>query len=57
VVEQVWLAAGGLLETAPATAVLMQMSTISPPLARRLGEGARARGRMFLDTPIWPPTC
>jgi 3-hydroxyisobutyrate dehydrogenase-like beta-hydroxyacid dehydrogenase len=52
VVEQVWLAADGLLESAPGAAVLMQMSTISPPLARRLGEAAHARGRKFLDTPI-----
>lgn len=52
VVEQVWLGAGGLLETAAASTVLMQMSTISPSLARRLGEAAQARGRTFLDTPI-----
>ena len=51
-VEKVWLAQGGLLDTAPASAVLLQMSTIPPGLARRLGEAARARGFRFLDTPI-----
>jgi 3-hydroxyisobutyrate dehydrogenase-like beta-hydroxyacid dehydrogenase len=52
VVETVWLGPGGLLETAPSDTVLLQMSTIGPGLARRLGEAARARGRTFLDTPI-----
>ena len=53
VVETVWLGAGGLLEVAPPHTVLLQMSTIGPGLARRLGEAARARGgRIFLDTPI-----
>jgi 3-hydroxyisobutyrate dehydrogenase-like beta-hydroxyacid dehydrogenase len=52
VVESVWLGAGGLLETAPAHTVLLQMSTISPGLAVRLGEAAQARSRRFLDTPI-----
>jgi 2-hydroxy-3-oxopropionate reductase len=52
VVETVWLGGNGLLETAPARAVLMQMSTVSPALATRLGEAAQARARQFLDTPI-----
>ena len=52
VVEAVWLGTGGLLETAPADAVLLQMSTIGPALSVRLGEAARARGRRFLETPI-----
>jgi 3-hydroxyisobutyrate dehydrogenase-like beta-hydroxyacid dehydrogenase len=52
VVEQVWLGPGGLIQSAPASVVLLQMSTISPPLARRLGEAAQARGLKFLDTPI-----
>src|SRR5262245_59091372 len=38
VVESVWLGASGVLETAPKSAVLMQMSTVSPELSRRLGE-------------------
>jgi 3-hydroxyisobutyrate dehydrogenase-like beta-hydroxyacid dehydrogenase len=52
VVESVWLGAGGLLESAPKTAVLMQMSTISPELSRRLGEAAATRGFRFLEVPI-----
>jgi 3-hydroxyisobutyrate dehydrogenase-like beta-hydroxyacid dehydrogenase len=52
VVEQVYLGPAGLLESAPPAAVLLQMSTISPGLAARLGEAARARSMPFLDTPI-----
>jgi 3-hydroxyisobutyrate dehydrogenase-like beta-hydroxyacid dehydrogenase len=52
VVESVWLAPGGLLETAPAATTLLQMSTITPVLAARLGEAARARRMKFLDTPL-----
>jgi 3-hydroxyisobutyrate dehydrogenase-like beta-hydroxyacid dehydrogenase len=52
VVESVWLGAGGLLDTAARGTALLQMSTIGPGLAARLGEAARARGHAFLDTPI-----
>jgi 3-hydroxyisobutyrate dehydrogenase-like beta-hydroxyacid dehydrogenase len=52
VVERVWLGAGGLLETAPRTAVLLQMSTISPALSVRLNEAAARRGAPFLEVPI-----
>lgn len=51
-VEKVWLGEGGLLAAAPASAVLLQMSTIAPGLAARLGDAAHARGFRFLDTPI-----
>jgi 3-hydroxyisobutyrate dehydrogenase-like beta-hydroxyacid dehydrogenase len=43
---------GGLLATAPRHSTLLQMSTISPTLTRRLGEAADAAGLAFLDTPI-----
>ncbi|MFQ5521599.1 MAG: NAD(P)-dependent oxidoreductase, partial [Candidatus Methylomirabilia bacterium] len=43
---------GGLLETAPRGATLIQMSTISPDLTRRLGEAAAAKGLGFLDAPM-----
>jgi 3-hydroxyisobutyrate dehydrogenase-like beta-hydroxyacid dehydrogenase len=43
---------GGLLETAPVTATIAQMSTISPPLTRALGAAAAQRGIRFLDTPM-----
>jgi 3-hydroxyisobutyrate dehydrogenase-like beta-hydroxyacid dehydrogenase len=42
----------GLLETAPGTVAICQMSTISPTLARALGQAAAAAGTTFLDTPI-----
>ena len=52
VVERVWLDAGGILDvSAPATA-LLQMSTVSPGLAKRIGEAATARGLRFLDAPV-----
>jgi 3-hydroxyisobutyrate dehydrogenase-like beta-hydroxyacid dehydrogenase len=51
-VEAVMCGPGGLVDSAPPSAILMQMSTISPALSRRLGEAAAARGRRFLDTPV-----
>lgn len=44
--------AGGLIEVAPPSATLIQMSTISPELTRSLGEAAAARGLGFLDAPM-----
>ena len=49
VVESVWLDAGGLLETAPPAATLLQMSTVSPALVTRLGAAAGERRRRFLE--------
>jgi 3-hydroxyisobutyrate dehydrogenase-like beta-hydroxyacid dehydrogenase len=43
---------GGLVETAPATTTIVQMSTISPPLTRALGAAAATRGIGFLDAPM-----
>ena len=51
-VEATILSAGGLLEAMPRTATLLQMSTISPALTRRLADAAAAAGRGFLDTPM-----
>ncbi|HEU5319497.1 MAG TPA: NAD(P)-dependent oxidoreductase, partial [Methylomirabilota bacterium] len=51
-VETVILGARGLLETMPPSATLLQMSTISPALTRRLAEAATAVGLAFLDTPM-----
>lgn len=42
----------GLLETAPREATLVQMSTISPDLTRRLSEAANGKGLGFLDAPM-----
>lgn len=51
-VESVILGPGGVLASMPRSATLMQMSTISPTLTRRLGEAAAAAGVGFLDTPM-----
>lgn len=51
-VEKIIIAPGGLIETAPRSCTLIQMSTISPELARRLGEAASAKGLGFLDAPM-----
>jgi 3-hydroxyisobutyrate dehydrogenase-like beta-hydroxyacid dehydrogenase len=51
-VEATILGAGGLIETAPLDCTLIQMSTISPELTRRLGAAAAAKGIGFLDAPM-----
>jgi 3-hydroxyisobutyrate dehydrogenase-like beta-hydroxyacid dehydrogenase len=51
-VEKILAGPGGLIETAPRSCTLIQMSTVSPGLARRLGETASAKGLGFLDAPV-----
>jgi 3-hydroxyisobutyrate dehydrogenase-like beta-hydroxyacid dehydrogenase len=51
-VEAVVCGPGGLTETAARQSVLIQMSTISPALTRRLHTAAAAAGLAFLDAPI-----
>jgi 3-hydroxyisobutyrate dehydrogenase-like beta-hydroxyacid dehydrogenase len=51
-VEAAILSPGGLLEAMPRSATLLQMSTISPALTRRLAGAAASAGRGFLDTPM-----
>ena len=51
-VEAVVCGPGGLIETAPSKAILLQMSTISPDLTRRLHKATSAKGLGFLDAPI-----
>jgi len=51
-VEQVFLGAGGLVESARPGQVLVDHSTVSPDLSRRIAEAARARGAAFLDAPV-----
>jgi 3-hydroxyisobutyrate dehydrogenase-like beta-hydroxyacid dehydrogenase len=51
-VEMVILGAGGLLEILPRSAPLIQMSTISPTLTRRLADAATAARVGFLDAPM-----
>src|SRR5215470_19470380 len=51
-VEEAILAPEGLLGAAGPGPAIIQMSTISPDLTRRLAAEAAARGRGFLDCPI-----
>ena len=51
-VEEVLCGPGGVLEAAPRDTVIIQMSTISPELARRMGAAAASRGYGFLDAPV-----
>jgi 3-hydroxyisobutyrate dehydrogenase len=51
-VEAAILAPGGLLAGLARSATLIQMSTISPTLTRRLGEAAASAGVGFLDAPM-----
>jgi 3-hydroxyisobutyrate dehydrogenase-like beta-hydroxyacid dehydrogenase len=51
-VETTILGTGGLIETAPQNCTLIQMSTVSPHLTRRLGNAAAAGALGFLDAPM-----
>jgi 3-hydroxyisobutyrate dehydrogenase-like beta-hydroxyacid dehydrogenase len=51
-VETTMIGARGLIETAPPSCTLIQMSTISPELTRRLGAAAAGKGLGFLDAPM-----
>ncbi|HVT74472.1 MAG TPA: NAD(P)-dependent oxidoreductase [Lacunisphaera sp.] len=51
-VEETYFGAGGILARARAGAVLVDMTTSSPQLARRIAEAAAARGLEALDAPV-----
>jgi 3-hydroxyisobutyrate dehydrogenase len=51
-VEQGYLGQGGIVEKAPKGALLIDMTTSSPLLARRIAEAAKARGLDALDAPV-----
>ena len=51
-VETTIIGTGGLIERSPPNCTLIQMSTISPELTRRLGEAAAVNGLGFLDAPM-----
>jgi len=51
-VEETYFGAGGVLERARPGAVLIDMTTSSPALARRIAEAATARGLAALDAPV-----
>lgn len=51
-VEHTYLAPGGVVAQAKPGAVLIDMTTSSPALARRIAEAAAARGVASLDAPV-----
>ncbi|MDR1429837.1 MAG: NAD(P)-dependent oxidoreductase, partial [Spirochaetaceae bacterium] len=51
-VEEIYLGSGGIVERARQGAVLADMTTSSPSLARRIAERAGARGVLSLDAPV-----
>ncbi len=51
-VEEIYLAKGGIIASAPKGAILIDMTTSSPGLAVRIAENAAARGLTALDAPV-----
>lgn len=51
-VEEVYFGAGGLIENARPGTVLIDMTTSSPDLAKRIAAAAEARGLDALDAPV-----
>ena len=51
-VEMLYFGAGGLLETAKAGTILIDMTTSSPTLAKRIFEEAEKRGLEAMDAPV-----
>lgn len=51
-VEAVYLGEGGIIERAPEGAYLIDMTTSSPDLARRIDAAARAKGLHAIDAPV-----
>src|SRR5436190_22667510 len=51
-VETTYLAAGGIIERAKAGALLIDMTTSSPVLARKIAQAASQRGLAALDAPV-----
>jgi 3-hydroxyisobutyrate dehydrogenase len=51
-VEETYLGSGGVLERARPGALLIDMTTSSPLLARRIAEAATGRGLSALDAPV-----
>jgi 3-hydroxyisobutyrate dehydrogenase len=51
-VEETYLSTGGIVDRAKAGALLIDMTTSSPPLARTISKAAAARGLAALDAPV-----
>jgi 2-hydroxymethylglutarate dehydrogenase len=51
-VEALYLSAGGVIESAKAGAVLVDLSSVLPSTSRKLEARAKARGLKFLEAPV-----
>lgn len=51
-VEEVYFGPGGILENAPAHAIVVDMTTSSPGLAEKIYQAALAKGLRALDAPV-----
>lgn len=51
-VEEIYLAPGGIVQGAPRGSVIIDMTTSTPSLAKRIAEAAAARGVLALDAPV-----
>ena len=51
-VEEVYFAPGGILDSAPANAILVDMTTSSPVLAEKIFNAAAKKGLRALDAPV-----
>ncbi|MHB1136265.1 MAG: NAD(P)-dependent oxidoreductase [Coriobacteriia bacterium] len=51
-VEQVYLGPSGIVDEAPAGALLIDMTTSTPTLAVRIAQAAASRGLLALDAPV-----
>ncbi len=51
-VKQLWLGEGGIVDSAPRGALLCDMTSSSPTLARALHEKCKARGLRAIDAPV-----
>jgi len=51
-VEEIYFAAGGIIESARPGTVLVDMTTSSPDLAKKIAATAQQRGLMALDAPV-----
>jgi len=51
-VEQVYLGPAGIVDEAPAGALLIDMTTSTPTLAVRIAQAAASRGLIALDAPV-----
>jgi 2-hydroxy-3-oxopropionate reductase len=51
-VEQVYFGEGGVLDNAPAGALLIDMSSVTPQISQRVAAAAKERGLRSIDAPV-----